>query len=190
MAIALLALRYLWPFVLVGGLWWWADDGWCNKACAKQKIAAEVNDEMRKDAEDKLAVARKRATDLALLYASTLPAIDKAARDQKGKDDEQMASLEARIARLSHAPTCVLSPSAVGVLRDIAAAANNGNATAATGSAERATAVDASPASYSEAEITEHERVNAQAYQACVRMFHETRDLYNKARDAQIKASQ
>ena len=39
MALILTLLRFLWPFLLIGGTYLWADMGWCNKACTVQKQA-------------------------------------------------------------------------------------------------------------------------------------------------------
>lgn len=38
MTIALLLLRYLWPFLLLGGAYLWADHAWCNAECRAATI--------------------------------------------------------------------------------------------------------------------------------------------------------
>ena len=42
MTIALLLLRWLWPVLLLGGAYLWADRGWCNHACRSAQEEAAV----------------------------------------------------------------------------------------------------------------------------------------------------
>jgi len=53
MGIALLALRFLWPFLLIGGIYLWADEGWDNARAkrAEAKIATVTKDRDAKQAQ-------------------------------------------------------------------------------------------------------------------------------------------
>jgi hypothetical protein len=41
-AIAMTVLRFAWPFLLLGGVYLWADRGWCNHACHSAQNEAAV----------------------------------------------------------------------------------------------------------------------------------------------------
>lgn len=186
---ALVLLRWAWPFVLAGAIWFAQE----TRVVAAQHSAL-VSEKRAADAESKLIDARQRATDIALLYAHTLPKIEEAARVQKEKDDAQITTLTARVEKLSHAPTVYLSADALRLFDYPASAGDGGNAGAGVGATGRAPAVaeSAAPAAggyYSEADIAGHDVAAHGAYLACVRMFHAVRDQYNAARAAQLKGN-
>jgi hypothetical protein len=131
--IAFMFLRYTWPLIVGGLLWWWADAHWCNGACRKADARADA-------AEAQIAAARQRATDLALLATQRLSAIDAAVKRQKDTDDAAFHALAARANALPAAPTVHLSFVAGRMWRDAAAAANDSGP-----SFERAQPADAVP---------------------------------------------
>jgi hypothetical protein len=113
-------LATLLPYLLGGGLlltgYIW-EEHHCNAACKSQQSRA---DKLQTAADD----ARKRATDLALLYANTLTKADKDTQDALAQQKATFAALKPQIINLSPLPSIVLSPPAVVVLNGITDAAN------------------------------------------------------------------
>lgn len=182
--IAFAVLKRLWPFLLAGGI----------IAVEEVRLSSahhslDVSRKRETVLQSKLDVARQRATDLALLYADQLPKIDAAARQQEATDRVRMDSLNDRIDALSRELDVRISADARRVLDDVTAVANGRDAAAAAQPAEGAAAVPAVPEAISEHDLVEYAAVAGEAYLSCVRMFHETRDIYNAARNAQLKVN-
>ena len=55
MALILSLLRVLWPFLLMGGAYLWADRGWCNHACQSAQAQTAKQSKRADTAEAKLA---------------------------------------------------------------------------------------------------------------------------------------
>lgn len=190
MTIALLILRYTWPFVLAGGIWLWQET-----RIAAITHSLVVSEKRATEAESRIVAAQKRATDLALLYANTLPKIDQAAREQKEKDDATIKSLQARVDKLSREPTLYFSADALRVFNDVSGAGSRTDAATDAGTAGRPAPVPQAAAPeaggyYSEADITGHDVAARAAYDACINKLHAIRDRYNAARAAQLKGAQ
>lgn len=183
-AIVWTVLRLAWPFILAGAIWGVQE---ARLATCRLSLAASLKRETQ--VQSLLDAARQRATDLALLYAGMLPKIDAAARAQEAVDRERIASLEDRVESLSRAPTLHFSAGAVGVWGDAAAAANGGDARASQAPAGGTEAVPPAAASLSEHDVIAFVTDASEAYLDAVSKFHECRDLYNAARNAQINAS-
>jgi hypothetical protein len=167
-----LVLRYV-PYliaavVLFGGLAYakhriWS---WCNTACVEQTERADT-------AEKLLADARKRAADLALLWAAEVDKTEAKNREAERERAEKFAALASRAKALSPRPVPI-SPDLDGLWRDTVRQAN-----AARASAEReAPANPVSESTYSEAELAEWFVASAAAYadaygqwKACVQHY-------------------
>ena len=59
MTIAFTLLRFLWPFLLLGGAYLWADRGWCNHACQSAQAQTAKQSKRAEVAEAKLAALDK-----------------------------------------------------------------------------------------------------------------------------------
>lgn len=181
-----IVLKKAWPFVAILAVWGVMETRifWLNgQLTSSHKRESEVRLQ--------LTAAQQRATDLALLYAGMLPKVDAAARAQEEKDRVRMDSLNDRVSSLSRALALRISSDAARVLDDVTAVANGRDAAAAAEPAEGAAAVPAVPeVAFSEHDLVEFAEVAGKAYLSCVQMFHETRDLYNEARNSQLKVNQ
>lgn len=174
-------VRYAWPWLLAATIW-----GVQEGRITAEKMLLASSHKREIAAQSQLDDAHKRATDLALLYASMLPKIDDAAKAQEAADHDRIASLQQRVDTLSRAPTLHFSAAAIRVWGDVAPA---GNAAAPAAPASGAPAVSAAADAFlSEADIVGHDAVAAAAYRDAVSKLHECRDLYNSARNAQINA--
>ena len=59
MTIALMLLRWLWPVLVLGGAYLWADHGWCNSACQSAQAQTAKQSKRADTAEAKLATLDK-----------------------------------------------------------------------------------------------------------------------------------
>jgi len=183
--IVLAVLKYAWPWVLAATIW-----GVQETRIGVLKVSLSASHKREIVAQSLLDASRQRATDLALLWAATLPKIDDAARAQEVKDHAQIESLQQRVDELSRAPTLHFSGLAVGLFDDISTFANGRDAAPARASASGPAAVPFRPgAVYSEADIVEHDRLAGAAYRDAVSKLNECRNLYNEARNAQLKVN-
>src|SRR6185312_7709193 len=115
-------LARLWPYLLGSALllgsYLWADFRCWNHACHVQQARAEKL-QAESDA------AKKRATDLALLWANTLARADKDTQDALKEQRATFDDLAAQAKKLSPLPSIVLGAPTVVVLDRITAAANS-----------------------------------------------------------------
>jgi len=124
------------------------------------------------------AVAIKRSTDLALLWAAQVGKTDEAVRKQQELDNATMQALQDRVETLSHAPTLHFSAAAMGLWDAATAAANS----AAPAAAEKS--ATGTPAVPGAADISERDDANfkvkaSAAYLDAVKLFHACRDFYS-----------
>ena len=122
--IALTVLRFAWPFLLIGIVYFWANVEWCNHACRVQKANVASEHAQVVKLNDAIASAQKRATDLALLWAKQVDKSDQELREQQENDRAAISELQARIKRLSNRPTIVISRDAGRLLDDASRFAN------------------------------------------------------------------
>jgi hypothetical protein len=120
MTLAILAR--IWPYLLAAALalgsYLWADLRCWNRACHSQQARA---DKLQTEAD----AAKKRATDLALLWANTLQKADDDTRTKLAAQRQEFAALEAQAKALGPLPDIVLAGPTVVVLDRITAAANS-----------------------------------------------------------------
>lgn len=92
MTILLVFLRFAWPYLLaaavLGGLWY-AEEHHCNAACRSEAKRADAS-------EAREAAAKKRATDLALLWSAQVDKTESAAKARKASHDATFAVLTNR----------------------------------------------------------------------------------------------
>lgn len=122
MSVALAILRVIWPYLIAGALflgsYLWADLRCWNRACHSQQERA---DKLQADAD----AAKKRATDLALLWANTLQKADDDTRAKLAAQRQTFVDLDKQAKALSPLPSIVLGAPTVVVLDRITAAANS-----------------------------------------------------------------
>lgn len=105
LTIAWTLLRYLWPVVLLGGAYWWADDGWHNgvarKAEAQLVVQAKANQVAVGKIRGQLDDAQSQLTNLAILanrQKELWAAVTLAEADRAKKQAEQRRVAFARLA--------------------------------------------------------------------------------------------
>src|SRR6185312_17263004 len=122
MGVAGAILARLWPYLLAAALalgsYLWADFRCWNHACHVQQARAEKL-QAESDA------AKKRATDLALLWANTLQKADDDTRQALSEQRQHFSDLTAQAKGLSPLPSIVLGAPTVVVLDRVTAAAND-----------------------------------------------------------------
>jgi len=69
----LVALRYLWPFLLLGGVYLWADHGWCNSACQQAKSGLVAANERVKELNGTMMIYRRPQGGTALSVRLPVP---------------------------------------------------------------------------------------------------------------------
>ena len=115
-------LARLWPYLLAAALalgsYLWADFRCWNHACHAQQTRA---DKLQAEAD----AAKKRATDLALLWANTLQKADDDTRTKLAAQRQTFDDLDKQAKALSPLPSIVLGAPTVVVLDRVTAAANS-----------------------------------------------------------------
>ena len=176
-------VKFAWPWILAASVWGVME--------ARLLVChSSLNASLKRETvlQSSLDTAKKRSTDLALLYAGMLDKPEQARKAQEDADHVQIASLQQRVDQLSHAPTLHFSGLAAGLLDSVSSFANGGDAAPAAAPAGGAEAIPA--VAVSEADVVEHDKQAAEAYRDAVNMFHECRNLYNDARSAQLTVTQ
>ena len=175
MAIALLLLRYLWPFLLLGGAYWWADDGWCNHACVKQKSAVVAAQKIAKDAKDALSVATQQANAQIAHWQNQAQQANKDAQQRAENDHAQFQVLQARASALQ-SRVVTLSSQLSSVLADASRQANA--SPAAPGDQAPPAAVPGTTFAYDERALGEFVTQAAEAYRDAVNQWQSCVDYY------------
>lgn len=118
MELALVLLRYLWPFLLAGAVW-----GAQEVRVLRLEHQASAAEARAVKVDAQLAAAQKRASDLALLWAGSVEQADAAVRAAERKRDDEFAQLQARADRVPDR-VVVFSGIAGRLFTDITGAAN------------------------------------------------------------------
>lgn len=165
MSIVLLLLRYLWPFILIGGVYWWADEGWCNGACKKHQAAEQA-------AMAKLAKAEADQRAIAALWKEDADRAQAEASKRAETDHAQFAALQAKASALQ-ARVVTLSGELNRVLADAVNAANA--APAPQGNSPPSAPV---PVTYTEQDIAKWVTAAAEAYKDAVSQWQSCVNFY------------
>lgn len=116
-------LRYAWPFIVGGLIFWYADDHWCNGACKSVKAdMVEVTLDLA-EANNKLDVLDKARIEQQERWAQATAAQEKREKEQDEKRKQVFAGLKDR-ARSSTGPDLRFGLGSDRLFRDIANAAN------------------------------------------------------------------
>lgn len=155
---------------------------WCNKACVQAQSERDVLAREKKEAQE-------RATALAGLWAATVEKADAAANQRQKETNATFATLNQRIAALSHG-TVAVSSAANLVLRDITDAANATNTAAASqvnSGTAAAVSEAAGPVEYDQTEFVKYIASGAEAYRIAFGKWQSCVEQYNNARADQLK---
>lgn len=173
MGVVLAVLSRIWPYVLCAalalGAYIYAQKACWNDACHSQRDRA---DKLQAQADQ----AKQRATDLALLYARTLDASEKATHDALTEQAEKFAAIKEAASHLSPLPSIVISGDALRVFDSASALANAAPAPSVNQDA---------PAAISESALAEKWAEAAAAYASAREKWASCVDTYEKLRSAQ-----
>ena len=97
---------------------WWKVDHWCNSRCAEVTDRAEA-------AERVLALAKERATAMALLWAKAIEQVEVRYVEVERVRTERAANLRERASAIQGSASVVIGPVAADILRDTERLANN-----------------------------------------------------------------